>query len=126
MARPGRPRVGDRASRLYADEKVSQFVKLTGRYPVPLAARLRSLAREQGEPLWVLLVEAAEAYFAALPPGVRNRVKRRAKSEEHLLKAGALESYERELERKARQPEGRTRTSRDGPGAAGATPQPAR
>jgi hypothetical protein len=66
MTRLGRPRTGPRASQRFRAEKVSQFVKLTGR-PRPLAARLRVLALEQGEPLWVCLVEAAEAYLAALP-----------------------------------------------------------
>jgi hypothetical protein len=101
MTRLGRPRTGPRASRLFRGEKVSLFVKLTGRYPAPLAARLRVLALEQGEPLWVLLVEAAEAYLSALPSTLKAHVQRRARRDVHALQASAVESYERELLRKA-------------------------
>ena len=100
----GRPRTGTRAARYRAGESVSRFVKLTGRYPAPLAARLRALAAHQGEPLWALLCEAAEQYLAALPLATRRRVDTAAKREVRELARNAVESYERNLETKARAP----------------------
>ena len=98
----GRPRNGTRAARYRAGESVSRFVKLTGRYPAQLAARLRALATHQGEPVWALLCEAAEGYLAALPPATKREVDRAARREVRELERDAEESYERNLELKAR------------------------
>lgn len=71
---------------------------------VLIVARLRRRhARGRGEPLWMVLILAAEAYVKALPRKDRARVFRRARSEARQLAQVAVESYEKELERKARQ-----------------------
>lgn len=103
MTRIGRPRSGRRGSSRYPAERVSTFVKVTGRYPAPLAARLRALAELQGEPLWALLVEAAEAYVAAQKPELRKTADREAKRTVRQLEREAVEQYERNLLTKARQ-----------------------
>lgn len=98
----GRPRKGPLAAGYRPGEPVSKFVKVTSRYPAPVAARLRVLAELQGEPLWALLCEAAEHYLAALAPHVKRDVDRRARSEVRALERAAEESYERNLQTKAR------------------------
>lgn len=98
----GRPRTGTRAAKYRPDTSVSRMVKLTGRYPAPLAARLRALAVQQGEPLWSLLCEAAERYVAALPAPARRAMDAAARREVRELERDAVESYERNLELKAR------------------------
>ena len=101
MAEVGRPRRGI-LTRRYDDERVSSFVKLTGRYPPLLAAELRELARQLDEPLWGVLLIAAERYLDTIPPADRMRVVRRARSSRRELARDAAESYERNLERKAK------------------------
>lgn len=103
MTRIGRPRRGRLAQAYHAGEQVSGFVKVTGRYPAPLAARLRALAELQGEPLWALLVEAAEAYVAAQKPELRKAADREAKRTVRQLEQDAVEQYERNRQTKARQ-----------------------
>ena len=102
----GRPRTGTQARRYRPDERVSAFVKVTGRYPAPVAARLRALAQVQGEPLWSVLVQAAEEYLDTLPAALRRDVERRGKHERRQLDIAARESYEKNLETKARAAKG--------------------
>lgn len=98
----GRPRSGVTTRLRFMGEPVSGFVKLTGRYPAQMAAELRELARERKEPLWGVLMLAAEAYLKALPQKERARLYRRAHPDAHQLAKGAREQYERNLELKAR------------------------
>lgn len=98
----GRPRSGTSSPLRFADGRVSDYVKITGRYPPRLAAELRELAAERREPLWGILASAAEAYLDALPVQDRARVMRRARSQKPELARAALEQYERNLELKAR------------------------
>ncbi len=101
MGDVGRPRRGV-LTRRYDDERVSSFVKLTGRYPPLVAAELRELARQLDEPLWGVLLVAAERYLDTIPAADRMRVVRRARSEAHQLAGAARDAYERNLELKAR------------------------
>lgn len=98
----GRPRAGDYASRYRPGDAVSRFVKLTGRFPAPVAARLRALAGERGEPLWSVLCLAVESYLAELPPAERRNVDKLAKRTVRELERDAAEHYERNLELKAK------------------------
>jgi len=102
MANTGRPRSGTVARLRFRDERVSNFVKVTGRYPPQLAAELRELAAERHEPLWCVLLLAAEQYLKALPQKDRARLYRRAHPDAHQLAKAAAEQYERNLEAKAR------------------------
>lgn len=102
MPQIGRPRSGVISPIRFAEGRVSDYVKLTGRYPPQLAAELRELAAERGEPLWGILASAAEAYLAALPVKDRARVMRRGRSQRPELARAAREQYEKNLELKAR------------------------
>lgn len=97
----GRPRSGTVAQVRFRDEQVSALVKVTGRYPPRLAAELRELAAQRGEPLWFVLVLAAEQYLRALPRPEQERLRRRAHEDAHQLKQAAAEQYERNLQTKA-------------------------
>lgn len=103
MSELGRPRRGIVAQVRFRDVKVSTLVKLTGRYPPQMAAELRELAAQRGEPVWCVLVLAAEQYLKALPRPERQRLYRRSHGDAHQLAKGAREQYERNLELKARQ-----------------------
>jgi len=98
----GRPRTGDAARRYRPGDTVSRFVKLTGRYPAPVAARVRALADARGEPLWSVLCLAVETYLAELPRDERRDVDRVAKRTVRALERDAAEGYERNLLTKAR------------------------
>ena len=98
----GRPRSGVTTRLRFSDARVSSFVKLTGRYPPQMAAELRELAAERKEPLWGVLLLAAEQYLKALPQKERARLYRRAHSDAHQLAQHAAEQYERNLQTKAR------------------------
>jgi hypothetical protein len=98
----GRPRTGDDARRYRPGDAVSRFVKLTGRYPAPVAARVRALADERGEPLWSVLCLAVESYLADLPAAERRTVDKHAKRTVRELERDAAEGYERNLLTKAR------------------------
>ena len=98
----GRPRTGDYARRYRPGETVSRFVKVTGRFPAPVAARLRALAAERGEPLWSVLCLAVETYLAELPAAERRTVDKHAKRTVRELERAAAEDYERNLELKAK------------------------
>lgn len=98
----GRPRSGTVARVRFRDEQVSKLVKVTGRYPPRLAAELRELARERKEPLWCVLVLAAEQYLKALPRAEQERLRRHAHGEAVKLKREAAEQYEKNLQTKAR------------------------
>lgn len=101
MPEVGRPRGGTVTRLRFMNERVSGFVKLTGRYPPQMAAELKELAAQRGEPLWGVLVLAAEQYLKALPTKERERLYRRAHGDAHQLKREAAEQYERNLARKA-------------------------
>ena len=98
----GRPRTGTVAKRYRPGEAVSRFVKVTGRFPAPIAARVRALATHRGEPLWAVLCLAVETYLDALPKAERRTVDRAAKRTVRDLERAAGEDYERNLELKAR------------------------
>lgn len=98
----GRPRGGITTRLRFSDKPVSGFVKLTGRYPPQMAAELRELAAERREPLWGVLMLAAEQYLSALPRKDRERLYRRAHGEAKQLAKGAREQYEKNLQTKAR------------------------
>ena len=97
----GRPRTGTRAAKYRPGEKVSQFTKLTGRYPAAVAARVRALADARGEPLWSVLCDAAERYLADVPPAERRRMDTAARRTVRALERDAAEHYERNLAQKA-------------------------
>lgn len=101
MPQIGRPRSGVISPIRFAEGRVSDYVKLTGRYPPQLAAELRELAAERREPLWGILASAAEAYLDALPVKDRARVMRRGRSERTALARAAREQYEKNLQTKA-------------------------
>ncbi len=102
MPRKGRPLTGVRAATRFYKERVSLFVKLTGRYPPQVAAELRELASLQGEPLWLVLLDAAERHVKAQAPKLRGKLARRARRSRRELQRDAAEHYERNLELKAK------------------------
>ena len=102
MPTVGRPRSGVITRLRFGNERVSGFVKLTGRYPPQMAAELRELAAERGEPIWGVLMLAAEQYLKALPRKDRARLYRRAHGEAKQLATVAREQYEKNLQTKAR------------------------
>ena len=76
LPRPSRRR-GARIGR--EGERISDYHAVTLRAPRALHARLKALAEVRGEPLWALLVEAAEAFIAAQDAGTRARLEKRAR-----------------------------------------------
>lgn len=102
MPKVGRPRSGTSTHLKYWGEQVSTFVKLTGRYPPKLAAELRELASVTHEPLWGILVAAAEAYVAKLDPKLKGRVERQGRAVRADLERQAREQYDANRRSKAR------------------------
>ena len=98
----GRPRSGDYARRYRPGDAVSRFTKITGRFPPPVAARLRALAAQRGEPLWSVLCLAVERYLADVPKAERRDVDKAAKRTVRHLARNAAEEYELNLLTKAK------------------------